>query len=93
MMGTETEGTLSVRTKLFCGVGDVGNAMVNSAIQFFLLVFYTDVALIGPALPSTALMIGKIWDAINDPLFGWFSDRTTSRMGKRRAYYALTAEL
>lgn len=80
------EGRLSTRTKLVYGVGDVGNAMVNSAIQFFLLVFYTDGALIGPALAGTALLVGKIYDAINDPVFGWISDRTTSRFGKRRVY-------
>jgi GPH family glycoside/pentoside/hexuronide:cation symporter len=77
---------LSVRSKLFYGVGDVGNAMVNSAIQFFLLVFYTDGVLVAPALAGGALLIGKIWDAVNDPLFGWISDRTTSRFGKRRVW-------
>jgi GPH family glycoside/pentoside/hexuronide:cation symporter len=66
--------------------------MVNSAIQFFLLVFYTDGALIGPALAGGALMVGKVWDAVNDPLFGWISDRTTSsRFGKRRVYMILGA--
>jgi Na+/melibiose symporter-like transporter len=29
-------------TKLIYGVGDVGNAVVNSAIQFFLMIFYTE---------------------------------------------------
>jgi GPH family glycoside/pentoside/hexuronide:cation symporter len=82
---------LSVKTKLFYGVGDVGNAMVNSAIQFFLLVFYTDGVFIAPALASSALMIGKFWDAVNDPIFGWISDRTTSRLGKRRVYMILGA--
>jgi GPH family glycoside/pentoside/hexuronide:cation symporter len=67
-------------------VGDIGNAMSNSAIQFFLLVFLTDGALIAPALASSALLVGKIWDAVNDPLFGWISDRTTSRFGKRRVW-------
>jgi GPH family glycoside/pentoside/hexuronide:cation symporter len=38
------------------------------------------------ALAGSALLIGKIWDAVNDPLFGWISDRTTSRFGKRRVY-------
>ena len=73
-------------TKLLYGVGDIGNAVVNSAIQFFLMVFYTDGALIAPALASSALLIGKVWDGINDPLFGWVSDRTRSRFGKRRVY-------
>jgi GPH family glycoside/pentoside/hexuronide:cation symporter len=27
-----------------------------------------------------------VWDGINDPLFGWVSDRTRSRFGKRRVY-------
>ena len=87
-MTAETSGNrLSARTKLFYGVGDVGNALVNSAIQFFLMIFYTDAALLAPALVGSALLIGKIWDAVNDPLFGWVSDRTGSkRFGKRRVY-------
>ena len=87
-MTTETSGSkLSARTKVFYGVGDVGNALVNSALQFFLLIFYTDAALLAPAVVGSALLIGKIWDAINDPLFGWVSDRTGSkRFGKRRVY-------
>jgi GPH family glycoside/pentoside/hexuronide:cation symporter len=80
-------GKLSVKTKLFYGIGDIGNALVNSAVQFFLMIFYTDGALIPPALVGSALLIGKIWDAVNDPLFGWFSDRFSSkRFGKRRAF-------
>jgi GPH family glycoside/pentoside/hexuronide:cation symporter len=83
---TKTTGKLSTRTKIFYGIGDLGNAVVNSAIQFFLMKFYTDGALILPALAGNALLIGKIWDAINDPLFGWITDRTHSRFGKRRVF-------
>ena len=80
-------GKLPVRTKLLYGIGDVGNAAVNSAVQFFLMIFYTDAALLPAALVGSALLIGKIWDAINDPLFGWVSDRTRSRrFGKRRVF-------
>jgi GPH family glycoside/pentoside/hexuronide:cation symporter len=82
----ENTGKLRKRTKLFYGVGDLGNAVVNSAIQFFLMKFYTDGALISPALAGNALLIGKIWDAINDPLFGWVTDKTKSRFGKRRVF-------
>jgi len=82
----ESTGKLRTRTKLFYGVGDLGNALVNSAIQFFLMKFYTDGALISPALAGNALLIGKIWDAVNDPLFGWITDKTKSRFGKRRVF-------
>jgi GPH family glycoside/pentoside/hexuronide:cation symporter len=77
---------ITKKTKVFYGIGDLGNAMVNSAIQFFLMKFYTDGALILPSLAGNALLIGKFWDAVNDPLFGWFTDRTKSRFGKRRVF-------
>ena len=77
---------LSKKTKIFYGIGDLGNAVVNAAIQFFLMKFYTDGALVSPALAGNALLVGKIWDAVNDPLFGWITDRTESRFGKRRLF-------
>ena len=83
---TDPVGKLRKRVKIFYGIGDLGNAMVNSAIQFFLMKFYTDAALVLPALAGNALLIGKIWDAINDPLFGWLTDKTKSRFGKRRVF-------
>jgi GPH family glycoside/pentoside/hexuronide:cation symporter len=83
---TDTTEKLSTRTKVFYGIGDLGNAVVNSAIQFFLMKFYTDGALILPALAGNALLIGKFWDAISNPLFGWLTDKTKSRFGKRRVF-------
>jgi GPH family glycoside/pentoside/hexuronide:cation symporter len=86
-MTAQTNTTkLPAKTKWFYGIGDIGNAVVNSAIQFFLMKFYTDGALIAPALAGNALLIGKIWDAINDPIFGWFTDKTKSKYGKRRVF-------
>ena len=82
----EISEKVPLRTKLFYGVGDVGNGILNTAISFFLLLFYTDAVGISPALASSAMLVGKIWDAVNDPLFGWISDKTKSKFGKRRVY-------
>jgi GPH family glycoside/pentoside/hexuronide:cation symporter len=86
MADGQASGKLPARTKFFYGVGDLGNATVNSAVQFFLMKFYTDAALVVPALAGSALLIGKIWDAINDPLAGWYTDQVKSRFGKRRVF-------
>ncbi len=82
----KSEMKLPFKTKFFYGIGDLGNAIINSAIQFYLLKFYTDTALVLPALAGNALLIGKIWDAVNDPLFGWLTDRTNSKIGRRRVF-------
>lgn len=41
---------------------------------------------VSPSLISLALMINRLVDAISDPFFGWVSDNTRSRWGRRRPY-------
>jgi glycoside/pentoside/hexuronide:cation symporter, GPH family len=83
---------LSFGVKFRYGLADLGFALVQTAMQFFLLFYYTDVAGINPALAGMALLVGKVtWDAVNDPLFGYLSDRTRSRFGRRRIFMLLGA--
>jgi len=75
-----------MRTKLGFGVGDLGGNLFFTIMGFYLLFYLTDVVGLLPALAGTALMIGKIWDAITDPITGYISDRTRTRWGRRRPY-------
>ncbi len=70
-------------TKLAYGAGDLGPAITANILVFFLLPFFTNVAGLPPALAGSVLMIGKISDAINDPIIGIFTDRTRTKWGRR----------
>lgn len=75
-----------MRTKLGFGIGDLGGNLFFTIMGFYLLYYLTDVVGLLPALAGTALMIGKVWDAITDPITGYISDRTRTRWGRRRPY-------
>ena len=48
--------------------------------------FATDVLLIAPGVIGTLFFASKIWDAVSDPLIGFLSDRTESRLGRRKSW-------
>ena len=78
---------LSIWTKLAYGIGDFGNSVgPGTSILFWYLYFLTDIAKLNPALAGLAILLGKIWDAVNDPWIGMLSDRTRTRWGRRRPY-------
>jgi hypothetical protein len=82
---------LTRRTKWGFGAGDLGGNLFFTIIGFYLLYFLTDVIHLSAALAGTVLMIGKIWDAVTDPVTGYISDRTLSRWGRRRPYMFIGA--
>ena len=48
--------------------------------------FFTKFMGLGEELASVVWIIFAIWNAFNDPLFGYISDRTKSRLGRRIPY-------
>ncbi|MEN9228408.1 MAG: MFS transporter [Gloeomargarita sp. HHBFW_bins_205] len=74
---------LSLWEKVCYGLGDFGPAVLANLMLVFQLIFLTNVAGLPPGLAGTVLLIGKAWDAINDPLIGFLSDQTRSRWGRR----------
>jgi len=86
MKPTHQPGTnrLKLRTKLLFSTGDLSTSIPLAILMFFQLYFLTDVAGLRPDYAGWAVGAGRIWDAINDPLFGLLSDRIRTRWGRRR---------
>jgi len=83
---TARPARLSTATKLAFGAGDLGPAIVAGINGFFILDFLINVAGLRPGVAGTVLLVVKIWDAVNDPIIGWLTDKTVSGMGRRRPW-------
>lgn len=77
---------LSFWRKFGYGLGDIYGGGAGTLISFFYLVFLTDVVSLRPGLAGTVILISKLYDALTDPFEGVISDRTRTRLGRRRPY-------
>jgi GPH family glycoside/pentoside/hexuronide:cation symporter len=77
---------LKVREKLGFGVADLGGNLFFTAMGFWSMNYLTDTVGLPAAMAGLSVMVAKIWDAVTDPFMGYISDRTISRLGRRRPY-------
>ncbi|HVM70275.1 MAG TPA: MFS transporter [Anaerolineales bacterium] len=72
--------------KVMYAVSDFTFSFTDTTMSVLWAIFMTDV--IGMKLSAVAvvILIGRVWDAVDDPLFGYLTDRTRSRWGRRRGY-------
>ena len=73
-------------TKLAFGAGDLSPAIATVIPSFFQFFFLTQVAGLDPLQAGSVRAILTVWDAVNDPVIGWLSDRTRSKLGRRRPW-------
>ncbi len=64
-------------------------AVVGIPIYVYIPKFYTDVVGVDIAILGYILFSVRIFDAVTDPALGYLSDRTRTRMGRRRPYIAV----
>lgn len=77
---------LSRRTKLIYGSGDWGTSAATAALNAYRLFFLVNVVGLPAELAAITILVGRIWDAINDPFVGMLSDRLKTRWGRRRPF-------
>ncbi len=82
---------LSVATVALYGLPAVPLGFMGALISIYLLKFSTDVLLLAPGLMGLLLGLSLLWDAISDPLAGYWSDRTRTGLGRRRPWLLAAA--
>jgi glycoside/pentoside/hexuronide:cation symporter, GPH family len=73
------------------GVPRLGFGLVAVVLATYLAKYGTDVLLITPIAMGAIQALSRIWDGVTDPLVGYWSDRTRTRMGRRRPWMLAAA--
>ena len=80
-------GGVPVRKRLSYAAPDIGGQLIFSVISNYLLYFYTDVYGIAVGAAGTILLVARLIDGIDAPLWGVILDKTNSRWGKSRPWF------
>jgi len=82
----QTFAPLKLREKATFATGDMVEGGVNYAIATFLLFYLTGVCGLSGSLAGVALSLSLLVDSVMDPLIGYLSDNTRSRLGRRHPF-------
>jgi Na+/melibiose symporter-like transporter len=68
------------------GAGNFAFALLGLVVAVNLQFFYTDYVGLSAGLVSWSLLFARVIDAFADPVMGWISDQTHTRLGRRKPY-------
>lgn len=91
MPSTLSPTRLSLGYKITWGIAALGTSLISGIYGALLPIFYQDYLGLAAGWIATASFIYAIWNALNDPLFGYITDSTRSRWGRRIPYMRFTA--
>ncbi len=74
-------------TRFSYASSDVAGQLVFCFISFYLLYFYTDVYGISAGTAGTILLVARMVDAVDAPVWGIIFEKTNSRWGKSRPWF------
>jgi GPH family glycoside/pentoside/hexuronide:cation symporter len=82
---------LALKEKIGYALGDGAANIAWRGVATFLIIFYTDVFGINPAVVGLLMLIARFSDGIIDIIMGIICDRTNSKYGKFRPWVLWTA--
>ncbi|MBD2867708.1 MFS transporter [Paenibacillus sp. IB182493] len=78
--------TASLKSKIAYSSGNLSVNLIAQAFASYIVFYYVDVLGVRPGLISAAMIVHGIVNAVLNPFFGYLSDRTRSRWGRRIPY-------
>ncbi len=82
---------LSTGYKFIWGIAALGTSLISGIYGALLPIFYQDYLGLSARWIALASAIYAIWNALNDPIFGYISDSTRTKRGRRIPYMRYTA--
>ncbi len=70
----------------FYGSASLSYGIKNNAFSYLLLIYANQVLGVPGYLASIAMACAMLWDAVSDLLLGHWSDKTSSRLGRRHPF-------
>ena len=82
---------LTLGYKVIWGIAALGTSLISGIYAALLPIFYQDYLGLQARWIATASLVYAVWNAVNDPLFGYVTDSTRSKWGRRIPYMRYTA--
>jgi GPH family glycoside/pentoside/hexuronide:cation symporter len=82
---------LTFKFKFAWGIASLGGNLIAGIFGALLPIFYQDYLGLSAKWIGLASLIYGIWNALNDPIFGFISDSTRSKHGRRIPFMRFTA--
>jgi len=81
------EEFVPLKSRVWISAADAATAVLQSLVAAGALTYYfTEIRGLSLQLTGIVWLLFGIWNATNDPLFGYISDRTRTKLGRRIPY-------
>lgn len=77
---------VKLATRLCYGVGQLSDGVKQASFSTFLFFYYNQVLGLSGSLAGLAALLALVVDAVTDPMVGQWSDRFSSRWGRRHPF-------